>query len=346
MISCGVIGYGNIGRRHCEEIVANEHLELVCITDTKCGNELFYTGANKRDDYIDMLKYEDIDLVAVCTPNNLHAQMSIHALEAGKHVVCEKPMALTKRSCELMVSTALKYKKQLFIVKQNRHNGPIQYVKKLIENGDLGTIYSINANCVWNRDERYYKDSSWKGTLNQDGGVLFTQFSHYIDAVLYLKDDRPEYVDANISNLGHPDIEIDDNGYVVGIFPDGTVMHLSYSTLGYSKNMESSITLICENGTIQIGGQYLNEIKYQDIDIELEFIADVSSDKPNVYKEGYQGTAANHKDVYNNVANTLINNDRIDVNGIDGMWTIEFIQKAYESAKHNSRYYQNDRRKL
>jgi len=331
MISVGVIGHGFIGKRHCEEVIKHPDLVLDSIAELNFNKiEVSENNTSYYKDYKEhMLK--PLDLVAVCTPNHLHAEMTINALNAECHVICEKPMALTKRDCELMTNAALKNDKSLFIVKQNRYNAPIKVMKEALDSIKLGKIQFMVANCYWNRNESYYANSSWKGSLDKDGGALYTQFSHYIDALLYLKNDKPYCVQSTSFNTGHPNIEIDDTGSVILNFLDGTCATINYTTNSYNKNMESSIVIFCEKGTFRIGGQYLNKIDYQESDIKLN-TEKYHMVQPNIY-DGFVGSAANHEEFYKNVVETLKGNKAIDVNGIEGMWAIEVIEAAYKANK-------------
>ncbi len=167
-------------------------------------------------------KAKEVDVVAVCSPNGLHAQHTIAALQAGFHVLCEKPMALTVQDCGEMINAAERANKRLFIVKQNRFNPPIVAVKQLIEENRLGAIYSVQLNCFWNRNEEYYKNS-WKGTKDMDGGTLFTQFSHFIDLLYWMIGDVKE-AHGYAGNFGHKDmIEFEDTGVVSLRFYNGAI---------------------------------------------------------------------------------------------------------------------------
>ena len=207
----------------------------------------------------------DLDVVSVCTPNGLHAEHSIQALKAGKHVLCEKPMAISVKDCSAMIHAAERANKRLFIVKQNRFNPPVVAVKDLIDQGKLGKIYSVQLNCFWNRNAEYYKNS-WKGTKDLDGGTLYTQFSHFIDLLYWFLGDV-ESVDAFTGNFDHQGlIEFEDTGVVILKFLTGAIGTINYTVNAYKKNMEGSLTIFAEKGTVKIGGQYLNELEYQSLE--------------------------------------------------------------------------------
>ncbi|MFN6014985.1 MAG: Gfo/Idh/MocA family protein, partial [Flavobacteriales bacterium] len=188
-VKFAVIGAGHIGKRHAEMIRRDEEGELVAMVDVRsmeeCGandfNVPFYHSIEEL-----LASGLEFDVVNVCTPNGFHASQSLMALEAKKHVVCEKPMGLSKESCEKMIFKAFQVSRQVFCVMQNRYSPPSQWIKELVDNGTLGKIYMVQLNCYWNRDHRYYKKGGWKGTKDLDGGTLFTQFSHFIDIMYWL----------------------------------------------------------------------------------------------------------------------------------------------------------------
>lgn len=334
-IKFGIIGFGAIGPRHLEKIEDNENAELVAVCDVD-NNKLkrIKNGSIKKlTNYKELLELDDIDVVTICTPNYLHAQMTIDALNAGKHVLCEKPMALTSKECKIMVHTALKENKKLFIVKQNRYNPPIVAVKKLIDEKKLGQLYYIVLNCYWNRNDNYYQNSPWKGKRHLDGGALFTQFSHFIDIMLMFSG-SVESVQMLMKNYKHSNIEIEDTGVVSLRFSNDMIGSVNFTNCSYQKNMEGSITIFAEKGTIKIGGQYLNELEYQNMkDVELIDLKDTGT--PNDYGT-YQGSMSNHDKVLENVVDSLANGGKIAVSGIEGMWTTEIIEAAYKSARTNT----------
>jgi len=335
MINLGIIGYGSIGIRHKKEIENNQHCNLVAISDVKDNrlNLLDDPQIMKYVNYQDLLSIKKLDIVSICAPNYLHCQMTVDALKAGKHVICEKPMALNSTDCKKMVNTALKNDKKLFIVKQNRYNPPVLAVKELIDSGKLGNIFSIVVNCYWNRNKAYYQESAWKGKKTKDGGALYTQFSHFIDLMYWFCGDIKS-IYSRASNFNNPEIEIEDTGQVSLGFENGVIGSINFTNCSYGKNMEGSIVLFAEYGTIKIGGQYLNELEYQNI--EGKDIRQLPRSKgPNDYGE-YQGTMSNHHKVYENVVNTFKGVESIGVSGIEGMKTVEIIEGAYRSIENNT----------
>lgn len=330
-IRFAIIGCGRIAQRHAEHIHKRGVLAAVCDEIREKANALAATfGARPYYRIEDLLEQEkEIDIVSVCTPNGLHAEHSIKALQAGYHVLCEKPMAITVADCGRMLQAAEKSNRRLFAIKQNRYNPPVAAVKNLVDEGKLGKITSIQLNCFWNRNPDYYRNS-WKGTLKLDGGTLFTQFSHFIDLLYWIVGDVQQ-VQAYMGNFVHQGIiEFEDTGVVILQFTNGAIGTINYTVNSYQKNMEGSLTLFGEKGTVKIGGQYLNELEYQSI--EGYTIRDLpEGNKPNNYGN-YVGSMSNHDKVYDNVIDVLRNNASITTSAYEGLKTVEIIDKIYKSA--------------
>ena len=332
MISFALIGCGRIGHRHAEHIHRLGKLVAVCDIDEKKAQALadqykvpYYTSIDSL-----LANARDAQVVSICTPNGLHASQTIQSLKAGFHVLCEKPMALSVQDCGEMINAAEKANRRLFIVKQNRFNPPVAAVKKLIDEGKLGRIYSVQLNCFWNRNTDYYKNS-WKGTKALDGGTLFTQFSHFIDLFYWIVGDVKEAM-AFTGNLGHENIiEFEDTGCIALHFYNGCIGTINYTVNSFGKNMEGSLTIFAEKGTIKIGGQYLNELEYQNIDGYV--IKDLPPGNPANNYGQYQGSMSNHDKVYENVIDVLANGGVIATNGFEGLKTVEIIDKIYTAAK-------------
>jgi len=329
-----IVGCGRIAQRHAEHIQNSGILLAVCDTDINKAKTL---GEKYKAKWFNSLEAmlascPEIDVVSVCTPNGLHAEHSIAALKAGRHVLCEKPMALTVPDCSAMIHAAERANKRLFIVKQNRFNPPVEAVKKLIDSGDLGKIYSVQLSCFWNRNDDYYKNS-WKGTKDLDGGTLYTQFSHFIDLLYWFVGDV-EKVMAVTDNFHHQGlIEFEDTGMVILKFLNGAIGTINYTVNAFKKNMEGSLTIFAEKGTVKIGGQYLNELEYQSL--EGESISDLPpGNPPNNYGQ-YFGSMSNHDKVYQNLISVLKGNGTIATSGMEGLKTVEIIEKIYQQAKKN-----------
>ena len=328
-----LLGCGRIGERHAEQIQRVGILEAVCDNIISKATKIGHIyGSKIYTDFEELLKNEnDLDVVSVCTPNGLHAEHSIKAFRKGIHVLCEKPMAITVYDCGEMIKEAEKANKRLFLVKQNRYNPPVQAIKEALDENRLGKIYSVQLNCFWNRNAEYYSQSGWKGTLDLDGGTLFTQFSHFIDLLYWMFGDIKK-VDAITRNFNHNKIiEFEDSGVAVVEFYNGTIGTINYTVNSYLKNMEGSLTIFGELGTVKIGGQYLNELEYQNIkDFRITDLP--AGNPPNNYGQ-YVGSMSNHDKVYKNVVDVLQNKGTIGTNGFEGLKTVEIIDKIYTAAK-------------
>ena len=330
-----LVGCGRIGARHAEHIVEQGTLVAVCdinLEKAKTIGDKF--NVPYFENYTAMLEQTlKADLVSICTPNGLHAEHTILALKSGFHVLCEKPMALSVFDCGEMIKEAEKANRRLFIVKQNRYNPPVAKIKELIEEKRLGKIYSVQLNCFWNRNTGYYSNS-WKGTKDLDGGILYTQFSHFIDLLYWIIGDvkKVQAFGGNLTN--REDIEFEDTTVVTCQFYNGVIGTMHFTINSFAKNMEGSMTIFGEKGTVKIGGQYLNELEYQSID-NLEINNLERGNPANNYGE-YFGSMSNHDKVYKNVIDVLEKEGVIATNGFEGLKTVEIIDKIYTSVTENS----------
>ncbi len=326
-----IIGCGRIARRHAEEILKTGELVAVCDIDkTKALSFAKTVNSLAFFDHEDLINSENgIDVISICTPNGLHAEHTIAALNAGFHVLCEKPMAINTKDAACMIESAQKNSRHLFIVKQNRFNEAVLEVKKLLDENKLGKVYSFQLSCFWNRGAAYYKDS-WHGKKALDGGTLFTQFSHFVDILQWFLGDVKN-VKALFANAAHQGIiEFEDSGAVMLQMKSGVIGTLNYTVNSYQENMEGSFTIFGEKGTVKIGGQYLNKIQYQRIE-GLTIKEDLKESAANDYGF-YKGSMSNHDKVYENIVDVLQNGAPVSVNAYDGLKTVEIIEKIYASA--------------
>ena len=335
-IKFAVIGCGHIGKRHAEMISRNDECELVALCDNQDKTKLnleqysipFYHSLDE------LLKTEsEIDVVSICTPNGLHAQQAINILEYNKHVVVEKPLGLTKAECEKVIYKSLRQNKHVFGVMQNRYSPPSQWIKSIIDTEKLGDIFMVQINCYWNRDDRYYKKEGWKGVQNLDGGTLFTQFSHFIDIMYWLFGDVKN-IQGKFKDFTHNNsTDFEDSGFVNFDFTDGGMGSLSYSTAVWDTNLESSMTIIGSKGSIKIGGQYMNEVEYCNIEnYEMPKLA--ASNPANDYGS-YKGSAANHHYIIENVVDTLKERTPATTNALEGLKVVDIIERIYEIRDKN-----------
>jgi predicted dehydrogenase len=226
-----------------------------------------------------------------------------------------------------MIETANRNKKKLFVVKSTRYNPALAALKKILVEKGLGKLYSFQLNCFWNRPPGYYA-GSWKGKLELDGGTLYTQFSHYIDALLWLLGDIKN-VQGYRSNLAHQGIiEFEDSGVVAIQMENGMLGGLNWSVNSFKKNMEVSLTILSEKGSIRIGGEYMNRLDYQlTEDVHFDIPA---GGFPNDYG-AYQGSMSNHDKVYENLLKALQDDEHPFANAMDGLKTVEAIEKIYST---------------
>lgn len=330
-IKFGIIGCGRIAQRHAMHI--DKLGQLVAVADIVRDKAEALASEYGCQSYMDidtmLSNHTDIDVVSICTPNGLHAKQAIQCLMAGHHVLCEKPMAISVADAEQMINASLKANKLLFIVKQNRFNPPVEAVKSVMDEGHLGRIFSVQLNCSWNRNPDYYTSSDWKGTLAMDGGTLYTQFSHFVDLLYYFFGDISEACGFS-DNSNHRDvIEFEDNGVVALRFFKGIIGAFHYTVNSFGKNMEGSLTIFGEKGTVKIGGQYLNVLEYQNIqDYQISDLPEGAP--PNEYG-AYVGSMSNHDKVYQNVIEVLTNQGIIATNAFEGLKTVEMIHKIYKA---------------
>ncbi len=330
-IRFAVVGNGHIGKRHAQMILDNPDADLVALCDIRLKEELglqafdvpFYSSLDE------LLKEEkDIDVITIATPNGLHSDQAIMALEAGMNVVCEKPMGLSKRRCEEVIFKSLQMNRRVFCVMQNRYSPPSVWLKEIIDSKTLGNIYMVQVDCYWNRDERYYKKGSWKGTPDLDGGTLYTQFSHFIDLMYWVFGDINN-IQGKFRDFNHKDLTaFEDSGFVNFDFLNGGMGSINYSTCLFDTNFESSMTVIGEKGTIKVGGQYMNEVLYCHIkDYTMPILPEGSP--PNDYGS-YKGSAANHHYVIENVVETLKDRSTATTNALEGLKVVEIIERIYK----------------
>lgn len=330
-IRFAVVGCGHIGKRHAEMVVRDPGAELVALCDIRPKEELgieAYPVAFFSDMTSLLQSGLDIDVINICVPNGLHAELAIQAIESGHHVVIEKPMALQVQNAERVLQTSLKYQKEVFCVMQNRYSPPSVWIKQMIDSGRLGKIYLVQLNCFWNRDERYYKPGGWHGDACLDGGTLFTQFSHFIDIMYWLFGDI-QHIQARFADFNHQQLtDFEDSGLVTFEFVNGGMGCLNYSTAVWNKNMESSMLIVAENGSVKIGGQYMNEVEYCHIkDYEMPELAPTN---PGNDYGPYKGSAQNHNFVIRNVVEVLQHTgSQNTTTALEGLKIVDIIRRIY-----------------
>lgn len=335
-IKFAVIGQGHIGKRHAEMIRRNASCELVAVCDVQDKSTLGLDSLQEKFyNAIDELlqSHPEVQVVNICTPNGLHAEHSLKSLQAGKHVVVEKPMALSKADCEKIIYEALHQHKTVFCVMQNRYSPPSVWLKEVVDKKIIGDIYMVQLNCYWNRDERYYKPGKstsigWKGTQDLDGGTLFTQFSHWIDIMYWIFGDISN-IQAKFADFNHQNsTAFEDSGFVSFDFVNGGMGCINYSTAVWDKNLESSLTVVGSKGSIKVGGQYMDQIEVCNIkDYTMPALAETNP--ANDYG-AYKGSANNHHNVIENVVETITGKTKITTNALEGLKVVDIIERIYQ----------------
>lgn len=335
-VTFGVVGFGHIGKKHAIMASGNEEAMLMAIADSdpikREEAQKTYPNVRVFESIDDMLNAGlTLDVVNICTPNGYHASQAIKALSAKSHVVIEKPMGLTRTECEEVIFKSLQVSRHVFCVKQNRYSPSSKWLKEVVESRILGKICMVQLSCYWNRDARYYKAGGWKGTTKLDGGVLFTQFSHFVDIMYWLFGDIQNIV-AMSTNFNHQGAtEFDDSGLVQFEFVNGGFGSINYSTSIWNKNFESSIVVIGEYGTVKVSGQYMDQVEYCDIkDYTMPHLD--PPNPPNDYGD-YKGSAANHHYVIQNVMDVLTGKSQISTNALEGMKVVEMIERIHRKQR-------------
>lgn len=329
-IKFGIIGCGKVSSKHIEALNKLKNAKLVAICDNnKKKVDILTSKYNVKSyyDYNSILNDQDINVICICTPSGLHAQMAIDAAKAGKHVITEKPMALSLEDADKTIEECKNNNVRLFVIKQNRYNPPIQQLKRALDEKRFGKLVLINTTVRWCRPQEYYDQDAWRGTIEMDGGVLMNQASHHIDLVRWLGGDVKS-VFAKIAIQTH-NINVEDTGLVLLKFKNGALGVIEATTCAYPKNLEGSITVLGEKGSVKVGGPVVNKLEmweFKDYRNDDEVYTKHSITPPNVYGFG-------HIEVYKNIIGSLINNKDPLIDGIEGRKTLQLILAIYESAR-------------
>lgn len=321
-ISFAVLGFGFIGKKHAYFIEQNEMATLSATIDPEV-KEAGYSSL------VEFIKDDrgKTDVIVIATPNSLHATQAMQCIDAGYHVVVEKPLALHTSEAQQLKITANNHQKKVFVVMQNRYSPVASWLKNIVLNGSLGKLYSVQVNCLWNRDERYYKAGSWHGSKSQDGGSIYTQFSHFVDLIYWLFGSfKTEF--AKFYNFNHRNItQIEDSGSVQLVFNNGGIGQFNFSTSCYHTNLESTLTILAENGTIKVGGQYMDQVLHCSIkDYHFEGLEEITETFGN-----YKGNGANHRHLIQNVVETLNLRSKEHTNLEEGIEVVRLIEEMYAS---------------
>lgn len=329
-VRIALVGCGRISANHFEAIAKVEGLELSAVCDSV---ESRARAAGEQwqvpwfTSYEKMLAEADCDAVAIATPSGLHPAHGILAAKAGKHVISEKPMAITLASADALVKACDDAGVHLFVVKQNRLNATVQLVKRALDKGRFGRLFLANTTVHWTRPQSYYDQAPWRGTWEFDGGAFMNQASHYVDLMQWLVG-PVESVIAKTATMARR-IEAEDTGAAVLKFRNGALGVIEVTMLTYPKNLEGSFTLIGEKGTVKVGGTAVNKIEhwaFADADPDDAEVERVNTEPPSVYGFG-------HEPYYRNVLRVIRGEAVPDTDGRGGRKSLELILGIYESAK-------------
>lgn len=334
------IGCGRISKWHMEGIAKNDdRAELVSVCDlikSKAEEKAaiykgFLPDRNVKiyTDYKEMIEKEDIDVVSIATESGYHPEIAMYCMEHGKHVIVEKPMALSTKDADDMIALAEKKNVKLCVCHQNRFNKPIQMLRHALEEGKFGKLINGMASIRWNRNMDYYHQAPWRGTWELDGGTLMNQCIHDIDLLQWMMGGEIDSVYAQTGNYIRS-IDAEDFGAIVIRFKNGAVGIIEGSACVYPKNLNETLSIFGENGSVVIGGLAVNRIetwRFKDQDItEDEIIKQQEGDPETVYGHG-------HTPLFKNMIDAIFNNTDPLVSGKEGKKGMEIILAAYKSQK-------------
>lgn len=325
-----VVGCGYIGHRHMAMIDANDEMELVAVADVRaadiCDAPACVPFFSNVDDLL--ASAGQLDVVSVCTPNGFHADIAIKILKSGANVLMEKPLALSVADARRIADAEKASKGRVFSVFQNRYTPTSQWLKDVVSGGTLGDVTSVVVCCQWNRDERYYKPGSWHGTAALDGGTLFTQFSHYVDILLWIVGEV-DILSATFDDFAHKSTtDFEDTGaFIFRTRKSGAIGTFNYTTAVPAENLESSITLIGTKGSVKVAGQYMSDVAF--CKIPGYIMPQLPPPNPPNDYGAYKGSAANHCYVFENIADVLLRGAEPTADLSDGMSVVDTIERAY-----------------
>ncbi|HOE81595.1 MAG TPA: Gfo/Idh/MocA family oxidoreductase [Myxococcota bacterium] len=333
MVRFGLVGCGRISGYHLEALGFHDDAQVVAVCDVIPERAKFAASKIRAatevawfSDYDQMLKSGGFDVVSICTPSGLHPYQGVAAANAGFHVVTEKPMGIALEPVDAMIKACRENNVQLFTVLQNRLNPTVTLLKQAIDKGRFGKIHFVQVNVFWSRPQEYYDQASWRGTLELDGGAFMNQASHYVDLVQWLAGDVAE-VQALTGTLAR-NIEAEDTGAAILRFQNGAIGTINVTMLVHPKNLEGSITILGERGTVKIGGVALNRIErwdFEGYEDEDKLVAESGYYPTSVYGHGHTG-------FYRNVIDALEGKATDFIDGTAGRKSLELILAIYQSA--------------
>jgi len=332
-IRIAVIGCGRISKNHFGSIEQlSDEYELVAI----CDNNPIVLAEHQEKyqvpgylSFDDLLEKESLDLVTLCTPSGIHAAHTIKAAKAGINVVTEKPMATKWEDGLAMTKACEEAGVQLFVVKQNRRNSTLQLLKRAIDEKRFGAIHMVHLNVFWTRPQAYYDRAEWSGTWHMDGGAFMNQATHYVDLLHWLVGSVEE-VHAMLST--HRDIEVEDTGVVNIKWRNGALGSMAVTMCTYPKNLEGSITILGEKGTVRIGGVAINDIQEWQFEEAKDYDAEI--EQANYQTSSVYGFG--HPPYFQNVADTLKGRAEAETDGREGLKSLELLTAIYRSGRDKS----------
>ena len=331
MYKVALVGCGRISKNHIDSILKLKEegiAKLVACCDiiperVQAAAEKIGNDCKTYTDYSKMLKETNVDLVSICTPSGLHPYQAVEAAKVGINILSEKPQGCSLEACDKAITAADKAGVKYMVVKQNRFNPSIRLLRRAFEKGRFGKIYMILANVLWTRTQDYYDMAKWRGTYELDGGCLSNQASHYVDLVQWFGGDFTD-VTAQFSNLKIK-MEAEDTISVAIKFATGTIGSINATVLTYPKNLEGSLTILGENGTVRVGGFALNKIEhweFADEDIMDNDAKRADTVPPSVYGFG-------HLPYYRHVFDVLDGKAQPMCTGGEARKTVDIIMRAY-----------------
>lgn len=330
-IRIAIVGCGRISKNHFGSIEKHaENIELVSVCDVdesvlkEHQDKYSVPGYQSLEE---MLKKEELDIVSICTPSGIHPRQVVLAAKAGIHVMTEKPMATRWKDGVRMVQACDEAGVRLFVVKQNRRNTTLQLLKRAVDEKRFGKINMVHINVFWTRPQEYYDQAKWRGTWELDGGALMNQASHYIDLIDWLIG-PVDSIQAMTGTLGR-DIEVEDTGVMNVRWRNGALGSMSVTMLTYPKNLEGSITILGDKGTVRVGGVAVNDIQHWEFEDKKDYDKDIEAanyDTTSVYGFG-------HPLYYKNVIDVLRGEAEPETDGREGLKSLEVLIAAYLSAR-------------
>jgi len=345
-LKLALIGCGRISDNHIKAILDNySDIELVAVCDVKKAKAGFkateylskarekyclITWPKVYSDYKEMLQKEDIDICSICTESGYHAEIALYCINHNKHVIVEKPMAMSISDANKMIKTTKQNNLKLAVCHQNRFNTTIQKLRQAVNKGRFGRIFAGTAKVLWNRDKAYYDKADWRGTWKLDGGCLINQCTHNIDLLQWMIDSEISSVYGQTANYMHPYIQTEDYGSIIIKFANGAIGNVEGTVNVYPKNLEETLTILGEKGTAVIGGLALNKILVWDFEDGLDSLEQVQKeydlDMDNIYGDG-------HTPLYKDFIEAVRDDREPLINGEEGVKSLSIILMAYKSQK-------------